>query len=59
MLRDEVGLKFRYLNSQGKNDLKIAKIHTSFTKGDKYVSVFKEGVKFGWRMHTSQRLAAS
>lgn len=40
LLRDEVGLKFGYLNSQGVNDVKTAKIYTPFTKDNKYVLRF-------------------
>ncbi|XP_011607160.2 fibrocystin-L isoform X2 [Takifugu rubripes] len=36
MLRDEVGLKFRYLNSQGIASEATAKINTLFTKGNKW-----------------------
>lgn len=35
MLRDEVGLKFTYLNSQGIVSEATAKINTLFTKGNK------------------------
>lgn len=37
MLRDEIGLKFKYLNSQGASSEVTAKINTLFTKDNKYV----------------------
>lgn len=44
MLKDEVGLKFKYVNTKGQTLTQTAKVNTVFTKDDKWVKIIVRSI---------------